>query len=664
MAYKKIVIEGLPRPIEVPDDLSDDDALELVNGMLSRGELDDLLQEVAPMSETAQDILQTPGLPQEQIGEEDPFALAQAISEQSGVPISEAIEYVATFPRQARETLKGSEFAPLATIGDIFSAPGRAISAGLGEEDLLTGMGRVDPKLTTSEGEQRGFFPLLAEGIARDPATLATLPFGGAIASGVSKVVPAALKTGTRAANIGLRGAQGVGMTGADIAFEQATRPEELGSITPEGLGMALLGGGALGGLGGAVSRPKTGTVSPITAKTGGEAKQELQKQFRDVTGLKERDIKNLPKEAQGIIKTMTPEEGGRFQELLIKAEEASRDPLLETPFEEVGKKWVQGEELLKNARSSAGQVMGEIEDRALQGVGVPSSEIWTKWGEKLEKHGLGVRQNPETKINEVYTLEGRFSPDHNTMKSFEEITSLLGQMGEQVTPRQLRDLEQGVAGAVKYGAATRSGIINSKADAATKSLKGDIKDLVLDAIEKNTDKGAVGNYKKARSQYGKYTQDLDEIQRSIGRIIETEGGDAGSRGANMTKAMLNRATNKNTRALAEEIEKLDPSLNLRRESVMADIAMKAAKTPRGGKPFLPKSMGEAARGVTDIALEKIGYAPKEFETGMLSDVLEKTTQAQQPGGTLFPDLLQYGARPLQRESMESIFPFALDEER
>lgn len=662
MAYKKIEIEGLNQAIEVPADLSDEEALEFINATLASGGFDDLLLETP---EAKQDVLSAQEI-REPDGLEDPFAVAQAISKRDGIPLSEAREIVAGFPRSSRASLRGESFAPGATFGDVYSAAGRGASAALGDEDALTSMGRVDPNPLNAKGEERGFWPMLGEGILRDPSTMATLPLGGAIASGVSKIAPAALKTGSRLANVGLKGAQGVAQTGADIGFEQATRPTELGSISAEGAALGLLGGGALGGLAGGLTKAgkQATTVKPFTAKTGGEAEKQLQKQFLDKTGLTAKEVANLPKEAQGLLKTITPEEVGTFQKMIVKAEQASRDPLLETPLEEVGRKWVKGEKLITNARSNSGKTMQSIEEKVLKDGLVPSDQIWDSWNKQLNKYGLQI--TGESGQTTIESMSGRLGgADKGTIAALRDITNELNELGDFIGPQALRDLEQRIGGAVKYGSANRSGIVNTKANAAAKGLKGDIKDLVYDFISENADDATLGVYDTARKNYGKYSEALEEIQKRLGNVQNVGGEEAGSRGAIMTSSMLNRTSNQTFRALAETIESLDPSLNLSRESVMADLAMKAAKTPRGGKKFTIKDKASITRDAIDFIAEKTGVSPADFGSGMLSDIVGATGQRQgKIPKQYLPNAIQYGARPLQKEVSQFIFPFTQSDER
>ena len=603
--------------------------------------------------------------PTGKVQKEDPMVMAQKLAKLHDVPLQTARERVAGFPRSAAADLRGESFSPMANLGDIFSAGGRGISALMSDEDPLTAMARIDPKGQDVEGKERGFWSMLGESILRDPASTATLPLGGPIKNVVQKVAPQALKSGSRLANAGLKAIEGIAGTGTDIAFEQATRPEELGNLSPEALGYSLLGGGTLGATAGALSKTGTKAVpsTPVVAKTGREAEQNLTKDFLASTGFTDKEIANLPKESQGVLKTITPPETKRFEELLIKAEEATRDPLLETPFEEVGKKWIQGEELIKQAKSDAGKTLGNIEDEFLGGSPIPTEKIWEKWNNQLEK--FGVQAVEDEGVYVIQKIEGNIFPDKNTKKALQELTEEIAEIGEEISPTGLRQLEKNIAGSVNYGSATRSGITNKPVDVAAKGLKKDIKDLVYSSIRNKMDEGietnsidptAIEIYEKARKDYGKFATNLDELQRSIGKIVASEGESSGSRGANMTKAMLNRATNKNTRALADLIEELDPSLNLKRESVMSDIAMKAAKTPRGGKRFELPSTGVASN--VGKVMKKISQ-PKDFNTSMLSDLLQ-TQQKRQVGApsNTIADMFFLGGKPVTREAIQTPYEY------
>jgi len=603
---------------------------------------------------------------------DDPVELRRGIQNKYGLTEQQAREYVSLLPGQAREALKGNEFAPLATIGDMFTTGGDLLLGLLqNDEPLLESMARIDPNPYTSTGEPKGMLRYVGESILKSPSTYATMPLGGFIGQGVSKVLPAFFKTGTRMANVGNKAAQGVGQTVADIAFDESTRPDELGNISGMNLGLSLLGGGALGAAAGGIAKTgrAAGEPKPFTAKTGGEAREQLDQQFLDATGLSKREMAALPREVQGVFKDITPEDKSLLDNFMVTAEKAATDPRLETPFEVVGRKWLKGQELLDNARKDAGKVMGEIEDQYLNKSTIPSEEVWDAWNKQLNEIGLEIAGEP----GEIYLKELPGSVIGETeILDLKKITDVLNKMDDNVSPKYLRNLEKFIRRNEKEVSSSRSGYVPEYLSTAGTNFKQKMKDIVYKEILDVADESTLESYKQARKNYRKYNINLDEVQRKLGRQLEIDGEPATSRGAIFSKSMINRATNQTSMPIAKLIKELDPSIDLTKESIMADIAMKASKTPRGGKSFNARDMSKA--GLTEATIDKgaeiLGLQPQKFDAPMLGDLAgkalsNKSGQAPMYNNALdyIPQFTTYGARPAQKEIGEFIFPYTQDEE-
>jgi len=221
----------------------------------------------------------------------------------------------------------------------------------------------------------------------------------------------------------------------------------------------------------------------------------------------------------------------------------------------------------------------------------------------------------------------------------------------------------------------TRSGKVSKPIDTSTKGLKKDIKDLVYKKISENTDEATLESYDQARKNYGKYSSNLDELQRRIGKVLEVDGKETSSRGANLISSMLNQKSNQTTKSLASAIEELDPSLNLLRESMIADLAMNASPS-RGGLSFsdlasknISKSAvkDEVVGKFISPVLEFFGAKNKDYTPAMLGEIAgdvisRKSGQAPMYNNALdyIPQFTTYGARPAQKEIGEFIFPYTL----
>ena len=191
---------------------------------------------------------------------EKPFMqLSQDLANLKGISLEKAMQEMAGFPRASRANLKGDSFPILGTIGDIFSATGRAGAAALSDEPFLESMARIDANPYTQSGEQRGFFPMFLESMARDPS-MSVAPLTGAAALGAaSKIKPLmkSIESGSRLAKAGRAGLAGAGATLADMTFEQSTRPEGFPMMTLGDYGLGLGLGAGLSALGGGITKPK-----------------------------------------------------------------------------------------------------------------------------------------------------------------------------------------------------------------------------------------------------------------------------------------------------------------------------------------------------------------------------------------------------------------------
>ena len=149
-----------------------------------------------------------------------------------------------------------------------------------------------------------------------------------------------------------------------------------------------------------------------------------------------------------------------------------------------------------------------------------------------------------------------------------------------------------------------------------------------------------------------------------------------------INKSSLTRSnslkSNQTTKSLASAIEELDPSLNLVRESMIADLAMNASPS-RGGLSFsdlASKNMSKSAvkdevvgKFISPV-LEFFGAKNKDYTPAMLGEIAgdvisRKSGQAPMYNNALdyIPQFTTYGARPAQKEIGEFIFPYTQDEE-
>jgi len=188
-----------------------------------------------------------------------PLEVAQASSKKFGTDLETEMQTTAGFPRVSREFLKGNNFPIWSFVGDLASAAGRAGSAAFSDKPFLESMAEIDPDPYTQSGEQRGFFPMFLESMARDPSMSVAPLTGAAALNAASKIKPLmkSIESGSRLAKAGRAGLAGAGATLADMAFEQSTRPEGFPMMTLGDYGLGLGLGAGLGALGGGITKPK-----------------------------------------------------------------------------------------------------------------------------------------------------------------------------------------------------------------------------------------------------------------------------------------------------------------------------------------------------------------------------------------------------------------------
>ena len=185
--------------------------------------------------------------------------LSQELSKLKGIPLEEAMQKMAFSPRDSRAVLKGDNFNPLLTIGDILSATGRAGVAYFSDKPFLESMSEIDPDPYNADGTLKHWSRRILEGVAVSPDLPISAFTGAGALNLVSKIKPLmrSVESGSRLAKAGRAGLAGAGATLADMTFEQSTRPEGFPMMTLGDYGLGLGLGGGLSALGGGITKAK-----------------------------------------------------------------------------------------------------------------------------------------------------------------------------------------------------------------------------------------------------------------------------------------------------------------------------------------------------------------------------------------------------------------------
>jgi len=182
-----------------------------------------------------------------------PLEVAQGLSQKDNIPLQDAMQKVAGFPRTSRANLKGDSFPILGTIGDILSATGRAGVASFSDKPFLESMAEIDPDLYNADGTLKHWSRRLLEGTATSPSS-SIAPFTGFAGLKAASKIPGLAGSMLRQ-KLGRGAVGGAGATLADMSFDEVTRPEGFPMMTLGDYGLGIGLGAGLGALGGAFNK-------------------------------------------------------------------------------------------------------------------------------------------------------------------------------------------------------------------------------------------------------------------------------------------------------------------------------------------------------------------------------------------------------------------------
>ncbi len=179
--------------------------------------------------------------------------LSQDLANLKGISLEEAMQEMAGFPRDSRAVLKGDNFNPLLTIGDILSAGGRAGVAAFSDKPFLESMAEIDPDPYNVDGTLKHWSRRMLEGAAASPSS-SIAPFTGFAGLKAASKIPNLAGSMLRQ-KLGRGVVGGAGATLADMSFDEVTRPEGFPMMTLGDYGLGIGLGAGLGALGGAFNK-------------------------------------------------------------------------------------------------------------------------------------------------------------------------------------------------------------------------------------------------------------------------------------------------------------------------------------------------------------------------------------------------------------------------
>lgn len=581
---------------------------------------------------------------------DDPQELAMAISRRDNIPYDEALQTVMYAPRGSKARMQegaNQYFQPMSDLTDVWDLATTRLPQGI-TELYKEKMGQpskssmVEEMTRTQAPETKGFLNStgeMAENISRDP-----IPF---LSGGVSKIgnligyVP---KVGSMVANapkLIQGGLAGLGIGTGEVLAEQQRRGEV--GDTPMSLGESALNIGASGILGGGVegvkgalqSRKAFEEAPSILSKsnqgTNAFSSSPLkteEKMLSDIminTGFNKNQAKSLPIYSREIFANLDDAGKEQLTNYLSKGRIAASNSNELTPYDEVGKMFIKGEEAIDQARMQAGQKMGEIESTYLQDGIIETAPIKSKWEGLLDKYGSMSREVAEDGSVVYKNAPNKTKVGKQLRAEFEEADEIIQELEDGVTGERLRSLEMALADITPAHASTRSGKMNSKADAAINEMVAEMRDLVGEQIKKNGGEEAFNAYKQAKSDYGKYWKDQDFLQRRLGlKITDAQGEEIATRGGSMVKAMMNSAQDRNTKSLARVINELTGE-DIGKNAAMAKFAMEVSGDTRAGLRGDNNISSLSKNGVIDATLGWLG--DKTIRRGVTPNTFEGMTK-------------------------------------
>jgi len=643
-----------------------------ISGVIDEGDLDDIIsldQETADMLindilknnplDTSDVSLSTPDVPQDTAWKADNAGLddlAREVfrrAEAEGEPITmeEARLQTAYAPRGTRARLQPNAnqyFQPVADFKDVYDT-GIRMGHGLfarsnDQQGIEDNVNPLEEMYRTQANPQTGFLGTskeVGENIFRDPLTA----LGGPIAKGLFSLGSKLYQPASKLMS-GLLG--GAGVAGAEVAIEQEGRREQglpyMGlDETALNVGLGTVLGGASGKLSDVKSNKQALADSPnILGRADDEGidlvesvvsnpKKAEEKMLFDVmgnTGFSMNQAKSIPIYAREMFAQL--DEGGKEQlnKYLTQGRVAASNTSLITPYDEVGKMFLRGEEAIGKARQQAGSTMGEIEGQFLQGGAIDMAPIKSRWSEIMADLARAERVVDDNGVVSYVDAPNRAMIDDDMMAQFMEIDNKIQQLGEFETGQRLRDIEQTIGNIGARPNSTRSGVMNSTADLAVKTIIPDMRDLIGKQIKEEGGEEAFKTYQQAKKDYGRYWNQQDFIQRRLGQIIEdAEGEKIATRGGSMVKAMNNSAQARNAPALARMIKELTGE-DIGKHGAMAKFGMQVAGDIRAGHRKVDISKTGVMNWLKDKTVNR-GIVGDTF--GEMTDLVQKVNPNQTP---------------------------------
>lgn len=592
-----------------------------------------------------------------------PEELAMGLAQQRGMDYQNAMDLTASFPNVSRAMYKGEEYPLVAGASDALTFIPRAVTG------LSALIGGGDPRLrmaqTKAKQTDKPFYTLeggseVAENIMLDPFTYTGGGLSNLVKKGITKYLP---KLGA----MGAGALEGLALGSSEFGLEQERRREtgeELQGgkeyLMQAGLGTAIgTGAGKLEARSQAkkelaetpsVLKQAEGTILDIDP-TKTEAK--ILDEIKQNTGFNTNQAKSIPTYAREMFSSIDEEGKKQLNQYISQGRLAVSDPSRVTPYDEVGKMFDRGEKALNEARKNAGREMGEIEAKYLEGGEINTAPIKERWGELLEKYGSMTREVAEDGTVTFKNAPNKTRVGKNLRAEFEEADEIISELDDVVTGERLRSLESALADITPSYASTRSGKMNSKADAGINTIISDMRDLTGKQIKERGGQEALDAYKKAKTDYGEYWKAQDFLQRRLGLKIKDEAGEEiATRGGSLAKAMTNSTQDRNAKSMARLIRSLTGE-DIGKHATMAKFAMQTAGDTRAGfkqAPNMSKAgIVDAVGGWLKDKTISRGQTPQTF-TGM-TELVEK---AQPQRGASFLDLIgnnpvaKYGAQGLQ----------------
>jgi hypothetical protein len=279
----------------------------------------------------------------------------------------------------------------------------------------------------------------------------------------------------------------------------------------------------------------------------------------------------------------------------------------------------------ISTQRKALGAQKGKLVEAAGEDI-IDVTDLKNKWLKLLD-----TRMNADIRGGKIVN---KFDPKRPLKRSSElpmlqKINNIIQGLDDEVFIVEADDIKGAINDIVANFKATQTRPVNTITEGMGKELAKGMDNKLREVIGPE--------FGQVNEQFSNLKNIEDFFSRKLGRTIETAGGEQAERGASLLKAALQSNSDRNTRALFQQVLDLT-GIDLIKDAKFAEIAMRSVDDPRIKglleeiSKTVPGKFGMAAgtaKKITDIARKPLSKEIKDFA---------KKQQRIRVPGTKLPD--------------------------